>query len=314
MSITPLQIMLLRVVASAGLVLGLAAVSCTKSAGNPTPQPVTLRISATTADDFESTAAVLPDIRFQVATQGGSSITSLQDLRHGTIDFSMPMADVAYLAYSGQLEEMPGRFDQLRGMAVLALNPLHLIAGGHTSVQTIADLRGLKISLGPPGSAMAPIAEQLLRTNGIGLNDVQSERLPNSEFADKLARRQIDAAFVTFVPPNASVTSIAKRGARFVEIAGPAVEELRTRYPYLKRTVIPRSTYPNQHEPVHTIGVDAVMVCRADLDEQVVYKLLDAFFATRPATRPPDLDRAPATPIPLHAGAARYYRQRELSR
>ena len=29
---------------------------------------------------------------------------------------------------------------------------------------------------------------------------------------------------------------------------------------------------------------------------------------------PPNLERAPATPIPLHPGAARYYRQRELSR
>jgi len=306
--------MLLRAIAWVGCALCLGAVSCTSTANTTTPQPITLRISATTADDFESTVPVLPDIRFQVATQGGSSITSLHDLRRGTIDFSMPMADVAYLAYSGHLEEMPGRFDQLRGMAVLTLNPLHLVAGGHTSVRTIRDLRGLKISLGPPGSAMAPIAEQLLRANGISLNDVDGERLPNPEFADKLARRQIDAAFVTFVPPNAGVTTAAKGGARLVEIAGPAVEELRTRYPYLKRTVIPRSTYPNQNEPVHTIGVDVLLVCRADLDERVVYRLLDAYFATRPATRPPDLERAPATPIPLHPGAARYYRQRELSR
>jgi TRAP-type uncharacterized transport system substrate-binding protein len=27
-----------------------------------------------------------------------------------------------------------------------------------------------------------------------------------------------------------------------------------------------------------------------------------------------DLDQAPATPIPLHEGAGRYYRERELSR
>jgi len=27
-----------------------------------------------------------------------------------------------------------------------------------------------------------------------------------------------------------------------------------------------------------------------------------------------DVDQAPATPIPLHDGAARYYRERELSR
>ena len=45
-----------------------------------------------------------------------------------------------------------------------------------------------------------------------------------------------------------------------------------------------------------------------------VYRVLDAYFATQPATAPLNLERAPATPIPLHRGAARFYRQRELSR
>lgn len=300
--------------AALGFAIGLATTACTNVAETTAPPPVTLRISGTTARDFQPAVSLLPDIRFQVATEGGSSITSLNDLKHGTIDFSMPMADVAYLAYSGQLEEMPGRFDQLRGMAVLTLNTVHLVAGAHTSVRTMRDLKGLKISLGPPGSAIAPIAERLLRVNGINLSDVSGERLPNPEFADKLRRRQIDAAFVTFDPPNAGVTAVTKGGARLIDIAGPAIEELRTRYPYLKRTVIPRLTYPNQHEPVHTLGVDMLMVCRADLDERVVYRLLETYFATRPASRPPDLERAPATPIPLHPGAARYYRQRELAR
>jgi hypothetical protein len=300
--------------AALGFAVCLGTVACTGVAETTAPPPVTLRISGTTARDFQTAVPLLPDIRFEVATEGGSSITSLNDLKHGTIDFSMPMADVAYLAYSGQLEGMPGRFDQLRGMAVLTLNTVHLVAGAHTAVRTIRELRGLKISLGPPGSAIAPIAERLLKVNGINLTDVNGERLPNPEFADKLLRRQIDAAFVTFDPPNAGVTAVTKGGARLIDIAGPAIEELRTRYPYLKRTVIPRLTYPNQHEPVHTLGVDMLMVCRADLDERVVYRLLETYFLTRPASRPPDLERAPATPIPLHPGAARYYRQRELAR
>jgi TRAP-type uncharacterized transport system substrate-binding protein len=89
---------------------------------------------------------------------------------------------------------------------------------------------------------------------------------------------------------------------------------MRTRYPYLKRTLISRGTYPNQPEPVRTLSVDTLLVCRAELDDDVVYRFLDAYFATRPVMTPPNLDRAPATPIPLHPGAARYYRQRELSR
>jgi len=37
-------------------------------------------------------------------------------------------------------------------------------------------------------------------------------------------------------------------------------------YPLLKRMLIPAGTYPGQNVPVHTIGVDVLLVCRADLD------------------------------------------------
>ena len=300
--------------AALGCVMGMTAPSCTSKAETEAPEPVTLRISATTASDFQTALTALPGIRFKVVTEGGSSITSLNDLRRAEIDLSMPMADVAYLAYSGQLHEMGGAFDQLRGLAVLSLNTVHLIAGEHTDVTRIVDLKGHRISLGPPGSAMALIAAQLLGVHGISMKDVKGVQLPNPEFPEALAQRRVDAAFVTFNPPNDSVTRVLRGGARLIEIHGSPIEELRTHYPYLKRTVIPSATYPNQPRPVHTIGVDGLLVSRADVDEEVIYRLLDAYFATRPATRPPDLERAPATPIPLHPGAARFYRQRELSR
>ena len=301
--------------AAVGCVVTLAGTGCERTPEAPAqPPPVTLKLSGTTARDLQTALAAVPDIRYQVVSEGGSSITSLQDLRDGRTDVSMPMADVAYLAYSGQLKEMPGSFEGLRGMAVLTLNSLHLVAGGHTTIRTMLDLKGKRVSLGPPGSATALITEQLLGEHGIRPSEVHSERVPNPEFADRLLRREIDAAFVTYAPPNAGVANAIGAGARLVPIEGPAVERVRTRYPYLKRTLISRLTYPNQTESVHSVGVDAVLVCRSDVDENAVYRLLDAYFATRPSMRPPDLERAPATPIPLHPGAARYYRQRELSR
>ena len=60
---------------------------------------------------------------------------------------------------------------------------------------------------------------------------------------------------------------------------------------------------------------------RRDLDETLVYDLTRRFFEALPslsssqgALRFMDLDQAPATPIPLHDGAARFYRERELLR
>jgi len=62
-----------------------------------------------------------------------------------------------------------------------------------------------------------------------------------------------------------------------------------------------------------------VLVCRSGLDEGLVYDLTRRFFEALPslsssqdALRFIDLEQAPAMPIPLHEGAARYYREREL--
>ena len=52
------------------------------------------------------------------------------------------MADVAYLAYAGQLEEMNEPFDQLRGMAVTGLNTMHLLVGRNARVASLRDLNG----------------------------------------------------------------------------------------------------------------------------------------------------------------------------
>jgi TRAP-type uncharacterized transport system substrate-binding protein len=64
-----------------------------------------------------------------------------------------------------------------------------------------------------------------------------------------------------------------------------------------------------------------VIVCRRDLDERLAYRLTEQLFAVFPrlatveaTLRFLNVDEAPATPIPLHPGAARYFRERELSR
>jgi uncharacterized protein len=294
--------------------LCLAASSCSGAAETLPAPPATLRVSRTNASDWQTALARIPDVKVEIVSEGGSSITSLLDLKNGKSNLSGTLADVAYLAYAGQLEEMTEPFDQLRGMAVTGLNTLHLLVGRNARIASLRDLKGLRVSLGAPGSSTAHITLRMLQDFGIATGQIHAERIPNTDIVSRLSSGDIDAAFSGFSVPGATVIAAMKRGARLIPVDGPVIEEMRTRYPYLKRTLIPRGTYPNQPEPIRTLGVDTLLVCRAELDDDVVYRFLDAYFATRPVMTPPNLDRAPATPIPLHPGAARYYRQRELSR
>jgi TRAP transporter TAXI family solute receptor len=305
--------MTLRVFSAVGLVLCLAASSCSRAAETTSPPPASVRLSRTNANDLQTALARIPHVKAEIVSEGGSSITSLMDLKSQKTNLSGTLADVAYLAYAGQLEEIGGPFEQLRGMAVTGLNTMHLIVGRNVRVRTLGDLKGLRVSLGAPASSTALITLRMLQDLGIGTG-IHASRIPNNEIVNRLTSGDLDAAFSGFSVPSTVVIAALEGGARLVPIDGPVIEEMRTRYPYLKRTLIPSGTYPNQSEPIRTLGVDTLLVCRAELDDAVVYSLLDAYFATRPATTPPNLERAPATPIPLHPGAARFYRQHELSR
>src|SRR5918993_5075327 len=119
--------MISRVVSAVGLLLCLAASACSSAAEETTtPQRKTLRLARTTAADLQTTLARLTDVTPEIVSEGGSSITSLIDLRRRKVDVSVPLADVAYLAYAGRLDEIPEPFDQLRGMAVTNVSTVHL--------------------------------------------------------------------------------------------------------------------------------------------------------------------------------------------
>src|SRR5262249_44292638 len=97
------------------------------------------------------------------------------------------------------------------------------------------------------------------------------------------------------------------------------IRKLRNRYKFIKPVTIVHDTVAGQTEDVPTVGVDGLLICREGLSEDLVYALTRQFFAALPsiahtdtAARLIDPAKAAATPIPLHAGAARFYREREM--
>jgi TRAP transporter TAXI family solute receptor len=113
------------------------------------------------------------------------------------------------------------------------------------------------------------------------------------------------------------VNGALQRGSHLVPLAGDPIEQLHRQYPFFRPMLIAGGAYRTQSLPVRTIGVHSLLLCRVDLDEGLVYRLTKALFQSLAEQSNEllwsvDLDRAAATPIPLHAGAARYYREREL--
>lgn len=245
------------------------------------------------------------------------SIANVEALQRGDGDVGFSYADVAYVGFVGQLDGQHQAFDRLRGIAVLQLTPVHLVVGADSGVRDASQLRGHHIAVGLPGSGSALTAEIVLQALGIPRASVRLEPLRYYEAASQLAVGAIDALFVTGSDPVESVRTATQAGGRLLPLEGPPIERLRHDYPFFRPMLIPAGTYPGQPRAVRTIGVDNLLVCRRDLDESVVHDFTRQFFAalpTLPLLRLMDAEQAPATPVPLHEGAARFYRERELTR
>lgn len=249
--------------------------------------------------------------------ESAGSIANVEAIQRGNADIGFSYADVAYVGFVGQLEGQRRGFDRLRGVAVLQLTPVHLIVGAGSGLRDVSQLKGRHIAVGLPGSGSALTAEIVLQALGIPRTSVRLEPLRYSEAGARLAVGSIDALFVTGSDPVESVRTAARAGARLLPLEGQPIERLRHDYPFLRPMSIPAGTYPGQPSAVRTIGVDNLLVCRRDLDEAVVHDFTRQFFAALPSLpllRLMDAEQAPATPVPLHEGAARFYRERELRR
>ena len=251
-----------------------------------------------------------------VAVHSAGAVANITALQRGTAELGFTFADVAYLTYSGKLAPDRPPFDQFRGIAVLQVTPIALVARPGLSIRSPADLRGRRVGLGPEGSGTAVTAGLILHAFGLTEKDVQMETSGFQEAATLMLSGKLDAMFDNAISRSESLERVTAVGARFVPIEGPATDRLRRDYPFLTAMAMPRDLYGSS---VHTIGVDGLLVCRSDLDETLVYELTKQLFQSlrslsRGALRLMDVEQAPATPIPLHPGAARYYRERELTR
>lgn len=268
----------------------------------------------------EGYARVIPNVLIDVQESPGS-VRNVQALQRGTADIGFAFADVTYVSYVGRLTEEAAPFDRLRGIAVLQLTPLHLVVRPGLGVQTIGDLRGMRVGTGPPGSGTELTASILMRAFGVPPTAVRAETLPFNEASRKLVAGRLDAAFVSAGYPSQAVEIATRAGATLAPVDGPNIARFRGEYPFLRLTFVPGGIYPGHPRSIPTIGVDSLLLCRDGLDEDLVYNLTKAFFEVLPdlsseveSLRLMNISRASATPIPLHPGAARYYRERELMR
>lgn len=260
-----------------------------------------------------------------VAQSTEGAVENVRVLAGGQVEAALVQADVAYWAYygTGPFAGEPLEAN-LRAIANLFPAVVHVVARRDGGIAHISDLVGKRVSLGPRGSGTPENAVAILAAYGLGMSDITASFLDSGAAADNLRQGAIDAFFeVGGVPVNA-VDDLARRmPTTLVPIEGAPREEIVSFYPFLSEAAIQAGDYPRvAYTP--TVAIGTQLLVAAETDPELVYEITRALWHERtrallegghPQARAITLEHAQdGLAIPLHPGAARYYRERGLLR
>jgi TRAP transporter TAXI family solute receptor len=313
-----------RPAVAAALLLSLCTAACSSGAAAPQPQQLTLWSGIApgfTLDLIRRFNLALPQTKIGMQpTPGGVVAVSAVDAGKGQL--GLAQSDVAYIAYRRGIEKNLYPHKNLRAIAVLWVNTFHVLVRRDSAFRAIEDLRGRPVGIIPPGTSGEFSTRIMLDAHGMSYADVQAIFEPTGSLVPKLASGEIDAVFSANPLMVASALTLNQKvPLRQLAIGRDVINQLRGSYPFLRPVTVAANQLPGQDKPTETLGAEWLLVCRSDLSEDLVYSLTRTFFEQLPAMARQhgeaaliDPEQAAAAPIPLHAGAARFYREREILR
>ncbi|MFN4282728.1 MAG: TAXI family TRAP transporter solute-binding subunit [Alphaproteobacteria bacterium] len=251
-----------------------------------------------------------------------ASVENLVLLEAGKGEIAFTLGDSLVFAWDGNAEagfEKP--LKKLRGIAAIYPNYIQLVATASSGIKTLNDLKGKSLSVGAAKSGTELNTRAILQAAGMSYKDMSKvEYLPFAESVDLMKNRQLDSTLQSAGLGVASIRDMASTNDITV-VAIPAEAVKKIGAPYIPVT-IPANTYRGQTAAVETAAVVNFLVTHEGVSEELVYQMtktmfesLDTMVASHAAAKDIKLaDAMNGMPIPLHPGAARYYKEKGVTK
>ncbi len=254
------------------------------------------------------------------ATSG--SVANVDALRSGGIDIGIVQSDALADAAAGRASfASNGPARDLRILFSGHDELLTVVARSNAGIRSIADLRGRRVSLGPPGSRARTETERVMTALGLAPGTfIDVRELGPTERSRAFCSGEIDAVAYSVSHPSGLIRDLIRTcGGALVEIAGPEIDRMLADHREYERGTIQGGLYANDLAVVRTFGVRAAVVATGRMPAGTAYEItkdvfenLEALHRLHPAfggLTVADMIR-PKGGVPIHAGALRYYRER----
>lgn len=262
-------------------------------------------------------------IRCSVESTGGS-VSNLNAIRNGSIDFGIVQSDWQYHAFNGTgffADQKP--FKSLRSVFALYTETFTIAVLDKSDIKKLDDIVGKRVNIGPQGSGMYATMEVLMsikewtKASFSAVTYLQPAEQPKA-----LCDGKIDVMIYAAGNPNGvlqEATQLCK--TRILNVDKETVDKLIKSNPYYVKAAIPGGIYAGNPNNVQTFGVKAGLVTSEKTSPEVVYNMTKAVFdnfdnfkTLHPvfSTLKKEEMIKEGSSAPMHPGALRYFREANL--
>ncbi len=252
-----------------------------------------------------------------IAVSTNASVANVNAIHAGQLDAGLAGAQSVTQGYEGTGKFAGAKKDNIRIIANLYPEDMHLVLPKGVVLKSLKDLDGRSVGVAAAGSGTQVSVRMILKLYNI---KVKENELGLSQATQRLADGQLDAFFYAGGTPFASLIQLGStKGFNLYKFSKSEIKEINGIIPYYVESVIPAGVYENITTDTPTVAVNGQLITGKDQPEELIYGITKALWSKKtrslldkghPKGKAIRLETAlKGVLIPVHPGAARYYKE-----
>ena len=259
----------------------------------------------------------IPSLKIQQTP--GAGIANVRGVDEGKAQIGFANSSTTVDGLEGRAP-YPKKVSKVCQLANLYPQYFQVAALADSGISSYADLKGKSLVTQPKGNTAEALTAEILKLNGLSYQSLSKANFQAS-YTDAVSMMKDGHAQVmtlgTTAPASAVMDLASARDMRIIPVDDKTMSALQKENPGYQKLTIKAGTYPKQDRDVVVIGYSTHLIVSCDLPEDVVYKMakamaqnVDAMAAVvKPITGLTPKDMAANIGVPLHKGAARFYKE-----
>jgi len=252
----------------------------------------------------------------------GGGTSNLKALNEETQDFSLTLGMTNANAWAGKVP-FEKQWRDARSCFSTYINIFHAYTLKELGINTVEDTVGTRITPGKAGYTGEVVWKLILEEYGITYDDFESVVMVGyAEGGTLMKDKHLDVYFLVTFPPSAAFLEIDAFLPIKVIVPSPEIVDIMLeKYPGFSKCVIPGGIYREEPNDIPTFGTPCIFACRHGLPEDVIYRIVKAWWeednyqrswAVNPGFKDfimPE-NALNGLAMPLHPGAYKYYKEK----